>query len=396
MNGMVSFYEENLLEANLSSKLYLVNLWVNNKLVRPNDETGILDRSLSYMQKIELNHKQQILSIEFASDNYVPANQFSYRYKLAQYSGSTSWTELPGGTSKLNFMNLTPGDYKLTIEAISPSNGNVIASTGLAVSVSPPFYKTWYAYLAYVLLICLGVWRYIVFIRSRLLLKTSLAYEKKEKEHLEEVNQFKLDFFTNISHEFHTPLTLINGQVDLLLQSHLHTGAHKRVLSIKSNVQNMQNLITELLEFRKMEQGHLKIKACKLDIVAFMYEIYLSFSEYADNKRIAFDFVCQANSIELWFDPVQIQKVFYNLLSNAFKYTSEGGSIGIEISDFPGSASIRIIDSGIGIDFEDMDKIFNCFYQAGNGADINTSVPGAGIGLAFTKSTEYSSRRHQS
>jgi signal transduction histidine kinase/ligand-binding sensor domain-containing protein/DNA-binding response OmpR family regulator len=384
MNGMVSFYEENLPASSLSTSLYLVGLHVNNKLVRPNDETGILKLALPYTQKIDLYHEHQILSIEFASDNYLSANRLSYRYRLEQ--DARSWTELPSGVNRLNFMNPTPGDYRLAIEGISPGDGSVVASTGLRITVHPPFYRTWYAFLCYVVLAGLGVWRYVVFARSKLLLKTSLAYEKKEKEHLEEVNQSKLNFFTNISHEFRTPLTLISGQTDLLLQSPLHAGAHKRVLSIKSNVQNMKNLITELLEFRKMEQGHLKIKACRLDFVAFMHEIYLSFSEYAGNKRIAFDFDCKAESIELWLDPLQMQKVFYNLLSNAFKYTSEGGCIRVEINDFPEQAVIRIVDSGIGINADEMEKIFHCFYQAENGADINVNSPGTGIGLAFTKS----------
>jgi signal transduction histidine kinase/DNA-binding response OmpR family regulator len=386
MNGMVSFYEENLPVADLPARLYLVKLWVNNRLIRPGDETGVLNCALACTQRIGLNHRQHILSMEFASDNYIPSCRLSYRYRLTQYRGAVPWTELPRGTDRLHFMNLTPGDYRLAIEGLSPNSGRIVASTELKITVAPPFYQTWYAYLGYFLVVCFGVWRYAAFTRSKLLLKASLDYEKKEKEHLEEVNRSKLDFFTNISHEFRTPLTLINGQADQLLQGRLSAGVQRRVLSIKSNVRDMQHLITELLEFRKIEQGHLKIKACRMDIVAFMYEIYRSFSGYADSRRIRFEFASPSTEVELWFDPVQIQKVFYNLLSNAFKYTPVKGRIGIEISDTRESVLIKIIDSGIGIAAGETDKIFNCFYQAGNGAEINTGSPGAGIGLAFTKS----------
>jgi signal transduction histidine kinase/DNA-binding response OmpR family regulator len=383
MNGMISFYEENIPVAPHTFNLYPVNLWVNNKLVYPGDNTGILKKSMPYTQKIKLNYKQQILSVEFASDNHIPFYQISYRYKLDGYS--EAWTELPYGATKLNFMNINPGNYKLIIEGFS-NNNNVVASTGLEITVYPPFYMTWYAYLFYALLTGFAIWRYVLFSRSKLLLKTSLSYEKKEKEHLEEVNQSKLNFFTNISHEFRTPLTLINGQVDILMKTTaIRPDVYKHILSIKSNTRNMQNLITELLEFRKIEQGHLKIKACKLNIVDFLNEIYFSFSEYAHNRQIQFLFECQAKNIELRFDPVQMQKVFYNLISNAFKYTPKEGTIRIVIDEYTEDVAVRIVDTGIGVSPIEKEKIFDCFYQAENGMEINNHVSGTGIGLALTK-----------
>lgn len=384
MNGMVSFKEENLSIPHRLFNLNLVNLWINNKLVVPNDETNILENSLAYTKLIQLNHKQTMITIEFASNNYIPANQPVYQYRLEGFSDV--WTELPQGISKLNFMNLGPGKYKLVVQAISPADRQLITSTELNIKVFPPFYLAWYAYLFYVLLIAFAVWRYIVFSRSRLLLETSLTYEKKEKEHLEEVNQSKLRFFTNISHEFRTPLTLIAGQVDMLLQTHnIQPSVYNRILSVKRNMLNMQNLINELLEFRKSEQGHLQLKVGKHDFVKFLYEIYLSFAEYANYRQIKFNFECKEPEISLWFDALQMQKVFYNLISNSFKYTPKDGSINLQVEQSEYEVSVSILDSGVGISAEAIEKIFDRFYQAENGLQISNMVPGTGIGLALTK-----------
>ena len=384
MNGMVSFNEENLSIPKRLFNLNLVNLWINNKLVVPNDETGVLEKSLPYTKLIKLNHGQTMLTIEFASNNYIPANQPIYRYRLNGFSDV--WTELPQGITKLNFMNIDAGSYKLMVQAISAIDKELITSTELNIRVFPPFYLTWYAYLFYILLIAFAVWRYVLFSRARLLLETSLTYEKKEKEHIEEVNQSKLRFFTNISHEFRTPLTLIAGQVDMLLQTHnIQPSVYNRILSVKRNTLHLQSLINELLEFRKSEQGHLQIKVSRQDIVKFLYEVYLSFSEYANYRQIKLQFECSEPEIPLWFDSVQMQKVFYNLISNAFKYTQKEGTIRLQLMQTENEVLVTIHDSGVGISAEAIEKIFDRFYQAENGLQISNMVPGTGIGLALTK-----------
>ena len=384
MNGMVSFFEENLLMPQRNFDIHFVNLWINNRQVTAGDETGVLKRSLPYTDVIKLNYKQSTFSVEYASNNYVHANQTLYRYRLEGVS--SSWNELPQPTNTLNFINLNAGDYKLIIEAVSPNNNSIVAAASLKITISPPFYRAWYAYCVYLAIVILIVWSYLVSSRSKLLLKASLEYEKKEKQHLEETNQSKLRFFTNISHEFRTPLTLINGQVDMLLQTHnIQPTIYDRILSIKRNTLNMQNLISELLEFRKSEQGHLKIKVSRRDIVKFVYEIYLSFLEYANYRQITFRFECADDAVDLWFDPVQLQKVFYNLISNAFKYTPQGGNVNILMEQGAETVSVQVFDSGIGISEEDIKKIFDRFYQAENGMQINNTALGTGIGLALTK-----------
>mgnify|MGYP001209330461 CR=1 FL=1 len=384
MNGMIAFREENLTIPQRKFNLNLVNLWINNKHVNPLDNHHILKTALAYTKKISLHHKQNMVTIELASNNYIASNQPIYRYKLAGFSNE--WTDLPQGIMKLNFMNLKTGEYKLLVEGVSPYDGTIIAKTDLEMVVHPPFYSAWYAYVIYILLTFLIIWRYFVFTKSKLLLKTSLDFEKKEKIHLEEVNQSKLRFFTNISHEFRTPLTLISGQVDLLLQTqNMKPTVYERVQNIKRNTLNMQNLINELLEFRKTEQGFLNIKVCEQNLIPFLQEIYLSFSEYAHNREINLQFDHHEDKIMLWFDPVQLQKVFYNLISNAFKFTPKGGFIKIKVEDHEDSVIVQVIDSGLGIPEEALAKIFERFYQADNNLKVSNISPGTGIGLALTK-----------
>lgn len=385
MNGMISFSENRLLTPRNKFNLHLVNLWVNNRLVKPGDDTGILKLALPYTSTLKIGHKHRMVTFEFASNNYIKANQVNYRYQLI--GSSDEWTELPQGISKLNFMNLPPGKYKLNIQGISPEDGEVMAFTDLSMRVFPPFYNAWYAWIFYILLITFVIWRYMIFNQSKLLLKTSLEYEKKEKAHIEEVNQSKLRFFTNISHEFRTPLTLISGQADMLLQmQNMQPTVYNRILNIKRNTLTMQHLISELLEFRKTEQGHLQLKISENDMVHFLSEIFLTFREYAGYRNINFYFECAAPEIKLWFDPVQMQKVFYNLISNAFKYTKAGGSIVLKIEELFSEVIIKVTDTGSGISADAIDKIFDRFYQAENGLNISSAVPGTGIGLALTKS----------
>lgn len=384
MNGMVSFFEERLALTPRDLNIRFVGLWVNNKLITPNDKTGILKKSLPYTNKLILNYKQSMVMIEFAIDNFIPGNQQSYRYRLAGLSND--WNELPPDVTKLNFMQLNAGRYKLELQAFSPTDGKVNASTSLEIRIKPPFYRSWLAYLLYLILLSFIIWRIIEFNRSQVLLKTSLDYEKKEKENMEAVNQSKLRFFTNISHEFRTPLTLIAGQVDMLMQSNnVPPFIYNRVLSIKRNTQNMQRLITELLEFRKSEQGHLMLKVGEYNFIHFLYEIFLSFREHAKYRQIDFLFDCKEEQIQLWYDPLQLQKVFYNLISNALKYTPKNGNITLQVEQDSEYVVVKVIDSGHGIKPNDLEKIFDRFYQAENGLNINNVTPGTGIGLALTK-----------
>jgi signal transduction histidine kinase/DNA-binding response OmpR family regulator len=376
VQGMVSFYEKDL---NFSKKEYNVIpyiLTVNNKPVSVNDQTGILHKALYLSPNIILKSIYTVFGIEFATTNYIPANKDKIMYKLEGFSQDwVNTNELP----VITYTNLNPGNYTLIIKAGEPGQENT-PETRLNIQVLPPFYKTGYAYLLYFMLGIIILYFIIRSYKSRIKLQESLKYEQKHIQDVEELNQSKLRFFTNISHEFRTPLTLITGQMEMLMQIEPFTPkVYNKLLSIYKNSLQMKGLITELLDFRKQEQGHMTIKVSEQNIVGFLSENYLLFQEYAITRQVNFILKKEIDDIIVWYDTNQLQKVVNNLISNAFKHTRPDGTITITIRKSGNYAVFEVEDTGDGIDPKDLDKIFNRFYQT------NDASSGTGIGLALAK-----------
>ena len=229
----------------------------------------------------------------------------------------------------------------------------------------------------------------VYFISSRIAKRTlalSLEKERFEKQQIEQLNQEKLVFFTNVSHEFRTPLTLIISHIDIILQkSSLNPSIYNQILKIRKNAQQMSNLISELLEFRKLEQNHKTLQISQQDITPFLKEIYFSFVDYAHLRNIHYDFQLSETPTLCWFDSQLLEKVFFNLLSNAFKYTPDNGNIIISGRTTDNEVEISISDTGSGIAKNDVSQIFARFFQANNQKPGEYSSPGTGIGLALSK-----------
>ncbi|MEI6555157.1 MAG: two-component regulator propeller domain-containing protein [Paludibacter sp.] len=377
-NGLFSFRESMLNIQPKSFNLLITDLYINNQRIEPS-EKGVLKKALPFTNEIKLNHKQNAISIEFTCTSYVKAIQQDVEYMLNGFD--KTWIKA-NNRRLIIYTNLNPGKYTLQIRA--KQKGVVIAETSLNIRIRPPFYATWYAYLFYILLMIGIAYSILKFYTESIKLKVSLDYEKKEKEQIEGLNQSKLRFFTNISHEFRTPLTLIISQIESLLQStSLQSSMYSRLLSIHKNAHRMGKLINELLDFRKQEQGFLQIKVSHQDIIKYLNEIILTFKEYADHRNIKLTFNYSEPNIDLWFDTAQMEKVFYNLLSNAFKFTPDGGEIDVTVQVQKIWVKVIVSDSGPGIEAGDREKIFDRFYQAENGYSNNT--PGTGIGLALAK-----------
>ncbi len=377
-NGLFSFRENMLNIQPKSFNILITDLYINNQRIQPS-EKGILKSAISANDEIRLKHNQNAISLEYTCTNYVKAIQEDVEYMLNGFD--KSWIK-SNNRHLITYTNLNPGSYELKIRA--KQKGEILTKTSLNIVILPPFYATWYAYLFYILIVSIVAYYLVRFYTSSIRLKVSLDYEKKEKEQIEGLNQSKLRFFTNISHEFRTPLTLIISQIESLLQStSLQSSLYSRLLSVHKNAHRMGKLINELLDFRKQEQGFLQLKVSQLDIIRFLNEIVLTFKEYADHRKISFSFIHDEPNIDLWFDTNQMEKVFYNLLSNAFKFTPDGGEISVSVSVQSIWVKIVVSDSGPGINASDREKIFDRFYQAENGYSNNAA--GTGIGLALAK-----------
>ncbi|MBQ8501508.1 MAG: response regulator [Bacteroides sp.] len=382
IDGMISFRPEDLETKSYPYELFPYKLYVNDKEVKVGDESGILSQSLSNTPKLTLRANQSMFSILYAMTDYMPLNRNDIMYKLENFSDT--WTTMRGGRM-ITYTNLNPGKYTLLVKT-NPKAGQTASVSTLEIEVLPPFYRTTAAILLYLLVIAVLLFIIVRVYKNRVKLQAELKYERKHIQDIENLNQHKLRFFTNISHEFRTPLTLIIGQMEMLLQvRNFAPSVYNKILSIYKSGLQLQELITELLDFRKQEQGHMKLKVTERNIVDFLYENFLLFREYAVHRKISLMFNKTNDSILVWYDAKQMQKVVNNLLSNAFQYTPEGGEIALSVRKGNNrEVIVEVSDSGSGIDSKDLDKIFDRFYQTDHTVSASQGT-GIGIGLALTK-----------
>ena len=374
------FQERSFYESQVKSFLNFDKLFIFNEEIAPGDESGILTEILAKTSDIFLSYQQNNVTVEFATFNYNSDRNRLFEYYLDGFD--KVWTQTSGTT--VTYTNLPPGDYTLKVRSME-NKESLKDAICLNIHVSAPFYATIWAYLFYVLCLTALMVAFVRFKTRQAALRSSLEFERKEKERIEELNQVKLRFFTNISHEFRTPLTLILGQIEVLMQMDLGTTIYNRIQRIYKNAWHMRNLISELLDFRKQEQGYLKLRVEEQNLVTFTRQIYMCFYEYAQKKEITYRFDSVEETISVWFDPIQLQKVIFNLLSNAFKYTSNKGNITVEVRKVASQAVVSVCDTGIGIPVEHISKIFDRFYQTDNASSSSSFTLGTGIGLALAK-----------
>lgn len=378
--GITYFRESDFYSSQeIPGEIYFSDIYINNEIVHPSHNGRILNKALAFTDKIVLDHSENNIVIEFASTKYADRHiQRSFMYKLEGLDKGWTTTNTPSA----RYTNLQPGDYTLYAKIADAPDSKVSV---LDIHISTPWYNTWYAYLVYFIVVFTVVY---MFVRNRIEhrnLEISLERERFEKKHIEELNHNKLVFFTNISHEFRTPLTLIISHIDSLLQIHsFPPTVYNKIMKLKHNAQYMNNLVSELLDFRKFTQNHYNLKVSQNDLCAFVKEIYLSFSDYALQKGINYEFNAFPESIVCWFDAKHLEKVFYNLLSNAFKYT-QSGTIGVNIKLSDNKIFVTVYDTGCGISVKDAPRIFDRFYQVEDKKDDGGAF-GTGIGLALTKS----------
>lgn len=382
INGLAIISESDLFPESLPTKMFFSKLFVNNKEVVANDSSQILSHALFATDHIKLKHRENNISIEIGTNDFVNLGQSKYQYKLDGYNDT--WIEFHPQKS-INYMNLPYGNYKLKVRNISFKDETVLNEISLEITIIPPIYATWYAYLFYTLFILSGIISIAYFYRSKLLLKNSLELERRDKQQKDAINESKMRFLENISHELKTPIALISGQLELILMSNYSLATIKNSLrEVHNRAARMGTLINELLDFLKYNKENFTLRVRQQDIIRFTQEIYNSFVSYAELKNIHFNFLFKQKKQCIWFDEVQLQKVFNNILSNAFKFTPENGTVDIQITSSDSSVIITFTDSGIGIPKDMTERIFERFFQVNNVVNRELSNTGTGIGLSLS------------
>ena len=381
--GVTIFNPKKIIKNKDVRRVVLSELKIKNKVVKIEGNDGILSQSLDYTEVVELDHTNSNFSISYALPNYIDSKRNKYAYRLKGLDDSWTFT-----TQTEAFFTLqTAGKYTFQVKGANHDNVWGTRVTNLKIVVHPAPWKTWWAYTIYLLsLFCLfyGVsW----FIQSRTRLKNKLELEYIANKKNEELNKAKLQFFTNISHEFRTPLTLILGPIQSILESYKGTNAtYKKLRIVESSTNHLLRLINRLMDFRKLESNQFKLEAAEGNIVKFLQEIYLSFSEYAKDKNYQYSFNTSEEEINVYYDRYKLERVFYNLISNAFRYTKEGGTISVNIKKSDDNIVICVKDSGVGIAEEYIDKIFDRFFEvAAHKQADGKYTKGTGIGLSIAK-----------
>jgi len=381
-NGYVRFDPEDLADNSLVPPIVFTDLKIANNSVKPGDHHDILHQDLHQTSEITLDYFQSVVTLEFAALNYLRPENNQYAYQLQGFNNE--WNYI-GNKRSATFTNLQDGTYYFKVKG-SNNDGvwNENART-LTIHMLPPPWKTWWAFLIYAIIIISGFF----IVRQNAIkgakMKMSLKLEQIEKEKWKEIHQLKLKYFTDVSHEFRTPLTLITNPLEEILQSNKGgKWIRKRLRTMQHSSRRMLLLIDQILEIRELETGHSRLKLAPVHIESQVRQIVDSFKALADKKQIRLNYQPETIEQKHLVDADKLEKIFYNLLSNAFKFTPEGGVITVKFSLKPNEKQdvfvFEIVDTGIGISKENIDKIYDRFYT--NRQDGS----GAGIGLSLTKS----------
>lgn len=383
-SGVIAVRETDLCHRRRNYELFVKNFYVNNRPVYPDDTSGILRTGSLSRWEVRLRPEHSVLSFEIVNNTLGVLPQVAFEYML---DGFDSEFVSPLDNNIITYTNLHPGHYTLIVRGtVADENGDYPTVT-TSIVVLPPFYKSWW-FISPVLLFLFGA-GYLLFSShiSRRKLRMKLASQLHEKERMASLNRAKTDFFTNISHEFRTPITLINSHLELLIGNHeLPVPLYENVRRALDNTRKLRVLLNGLIDLRKQEFGAVVIRASKNDIVPFLREIFFLFSEYATKCHIAFTFTDDTSGSAVWFDPGLLERAVNNLLSNAFKYTPKDGRGAVELSvrEEQDRILIAVTDNGIGIDPQNIDRIWENFWQDPE-ANSMTSVKGSGIGLHYTR-----------
>ena len=376
INGITSFRPETLIDNPYTPKPIINKLFVFNKEVLPNDETGILKENIENVDQITLKASQNSFSISFVVSNYIAGKHNTFSYKLEGYD--KEWYK-QNDISPVSYSNLSAGNYTFLLKAANNDGKWSKEMAVLHVKVLPIWYRTWWALSIFILSFILLILIIFRFFWLRKSMQTEIRMERLDKEKREEISQMKIRFYINISHELRTPLTLIVAPLQELLSSVTGHWEREKLLYIQRNTKRLLHLVNQLMDYRRAELGIFELKPIYDNAYKRVLSNFLNYESLAKRKDIDYNFYSELQDEEVLFDGNYLDLIVNNLLSNAFKYTEEGESISVKLYKENKCIVLQVIDTGIGIPEDKQRKIFERFYQMENGHE------GSGIGLSLVQ-----------
>lgn len=385
VNGINRFRPEVVLSIDYKPHVFITNILINNEPVKQDPQSGVLKNTIETSTSISLTHEQDILTLEFASLDFTSPKHNLYRYQLI--GADENWVESKTRRTA-TYLHLPPGNYTFRVQG---SNSRGIWSPDIAelkIVVLPPWWRSWWAWLSYAAILALVIRNSFRFYLNREKLKSRLAFETREAERVKELDSVRTQLYTNITHEFRTPLTIILGMARQAINQS-EGSVRKSLEMIMRNGQNLLKLVNELLDLSKLDSGKMSLNPVHGDVIGFFKYLFESFHSLGGNRNIQLHFLADVDHLLFNYDPEKLRQVVSNLLSNAIKFTPEGGNVYFSIALHPGgddrrkSIVMKVKDTGIGIPEDKIAHVFDRFYQINQSQTMKNE--GSGIGLSLTR-----------
>ncbi|MFT4536831.1 MAG: signal transduction histidine kinase/ligand-binding sensor domain-containing protein/AraC-like DNA-binding protein [Saprospiraceae bacterium] len=383
--GLTIFDPLNITENTYAPMPVITGLKLFNQSVQPNRKfqgKDVLSKPIHKTSELKLPYDFNQITFEFAAMHYAAPKKNTFEYMLE--GADNNWISVDHNQRFANYSQLRPGNYLFKLKSYNGDGLESDVPQSLSVTISKPYYLTNYAFLVYLILLFAVGYLIFRYLKYMLQLRRRIASDEMEKNHIKEISEAKLQFFTDISHELKTPLTLIISPLEKILYNQkLHPDLKKIVSNVNTNGRRLLNLTNTLIDFRKLGQGRVKLSVSQNDLGEFVKKTTNAFFDYSVDKKINLTVNVPDKRIFGWFDPAIVERVLFNLLSNAFKYTLEGGQIDVRFKlTSADSAIVEVSDTGKGMTPKVVNHIFERFFQEKNSKNILGS---SGIGLSLVK-----------
>lgn len=387
INGFNAFYPQKIKTATQPAKVAFTNFQLFNKDIDLSDDDSPIKQTINFAQKIVLNHNQSVISIEYAALSYVSPNKIRYSFIMDGFD--KDWNNV-GSQRKATYTNLPAGDYVFKVRESDTATGNSTNISTVHLTILPPFYKTIWAYMVYVILAILSFILFKKYATEKARKENEIKLERLKNKSEQDFYKQKIEFFTAMAHEIRTPLSLIIAPLERLLGKKQKDPESEEQLQImEENSDRLLTLVNQLLDFRRIESDIFEIHKEQIELVSFINNLKERFSSISYQKGVDFSLETAHQHLEMMADPEALMKIMSNLLINAFKFTRKKVSIsinGIAMIDNQAMVSISIEDDGIGIPKDQINSIFTKFFKVSTAEHQYSNLGGTGIGLALAKS----------